>query len=433
MEPDQYFGDFDEEIRYSKKDGPRRWLGLFAGIVVGVVLGILSTDTFAELGFWIFLGVCTACVSWLTVFLFSVLGSSLCNRLGFRARELPRIFRFLGLVMAGIGLACLLALLFRSRGLGIAIALAPTIFFVCVYWTKAREQRFGLMSILLVGALCFVSSFRLFTVPALKKPPTAMERGDQGHERAEIIRVLTLNLRGSGFLEKDGIKDPKRLAQVVGNLDLDVVLLQGLSSEGFLSGLVTELGGEWSTNGPPEKFRSTAVLSKFEGQLESIVEPNYGVTLFGILRNNELIRFVSCEPVPGRSSRHRRQMVDWIMSECRKLDQSVVLAGNFYFNPNDRLNLISPMFTDSISVDRASWRSLGLLGNVVSYRHSDPLGTFSWKGRSNKEWIVVDPAIEIISTSVPGISLDEGNGLVLSLKPSVQEKSGTVQSPGVSY
>ncbi|MCH2025999.1 MAG: hypothetical protein MK172_09675, partial [Verrucomicrobiales bacterium] len=161
MEPDQYFGDFDEEIRYSKKGGPRRWLGLFAGIVVGVVLGILSTDTFAELGFWIFLGVCTACVSWLTVFLFSVLGSSLCNRLGFRARELPRIFRFLGLVMAGIGLACLLAWLFRSRGLGIAIALAPTIFFICVYWTKAREQRFGLMSILLVGALCFVSSFRL--------------------------------------------------------------------------------------------------------------------------------------------------------------------------------------------------------------------------------------------------------------------------------
>ena len=94
--------------------------------------------------------------------------------------------------MAGIGLACLLAWLFRSRGLGIAIALAPTIFFVCVYWTKAREQRFGLMSILLVGALCFVSSFRLFTVPALKKPPTAMERGDQGHERAEIIRVLTI-------------------------------------------------------------------------------------------------------------------------------------------------------------------------------------------------------------------------------------------------
>ena len=91
------------------------------------------------------------------------------------------------------------------------------------------------------------------------------------------------------------------------------------------------------------------------------------------------------------------------------------------------------MFTDSISVDRASWRSLGLLGNVVSYRHSDPLGTFFWKGRSNKEWIVVDPSIEIISTSVPGISLDEGNGLVLSLKPSVQEKSGTVQSPGVSY
>ena len=174
-------------------------------------------------------GSCTACVSWLTVFLFSVLGSSLCNRLGLRARELPRIFRFLGLVIAGFGLTCLLGLLFRSKGLGIAIALAPTIFFVCVYWTKPREQRFGLMSILLVGALCFVSSFRLFTVPALKKPPFPMERNDEGHERGDIIRVLTLNLRGSGFFEKGGIKDPKRLAQVVGNLDLDVVLLQGLS------------------------------------------------------------------------------------------------------------------------------------------------------------------------------------------------------------
>ena len=433
MESDQYFGDFDEEIRYSKEGRPSRWLGLFAGIVVGSVLGILSSDTFVEIGFWILLGSGTACVSWLMVFLASVLGSSLCNRLGLRARELPRIFRFLGLIIAGIGLACLLGVLFRSRGLGFGIILAPTIFFISVYWTKPRGQRFGLMSILLVGALCFIASLRLFTVPVLKKPLIAMEREDKGHDRGEIIRVLTFNLRGSGFFRKDGIKDPKRLAQIVRTLDLDVVLLQGLSSTQFVNSFVSELGKDWSANGFTEGHNSTAILSKFEGQLESIVEPNYGVTFFGILRDNEVIRFVSCEPVPGRSSRQRRQMVDWLLNECRKLDQSVILAGNFYFNPNDRWNLISPIFTDSISIDRASWRSLGLLGDVISYRKSDPLGVFSWKLHKNREWIIVDPRIEITSTSEPGISVDEGNALVFSLKPSPQDKTSSVKSPGVSH
>ena len=42
MESDQYFGDLDEELRHSMKAGPRHWLALVAGLVVGVVLGILS-------------------------------------------------------------------------------------------------------------------------------------------------------------------------------------------------------------------------------------------------------------------------------------------------------------------------------------------------------------------------------------------------------
>jgi hypothetical protein len=161
--------------------------------------------------------------------------------------------------------------------------------------------------------------------------------------------------------------------------------------------------------------------------------PNYGITIFGILRGNEVIRFVSCEPVPGKSSRSRREMVDWLLSECRKSGESVVVAGNFYFNPNDRWNLISPMLTDSISIDRASWRSLGLLGNVISYRASDPFGDFSWKLHKNREWIVVDPSIGIVETSLPGISVDEGNALVLSLKPALKKSSESEDGPGVSF
>jgi|TARA_B110000116_G_scaffold270656_1_gene289272 hypothetical protein len=433
MESDQYFGDLDEEIRYSMKARPRRWLGLFAGLVVGVVLGILSSNTFVEFTFWILLGCSTACVSWVIVLLASLIGGSLCNKLGLRARTLPRIFRFLGILIASVGFTCLLGVIFKSRGFGIGLTLAPTIFFICVYWTMPRGQSFGLMSILLVGALSFISSFKLFTVPALEKPPTVLEKDDSVHDRKDIIRVLTLNLRGSGILQREGIKDPKRLAQVVGPLDVDVVLLQGLESKELLSELVSELGKDWSANEVPDENNSTAIISKFNGQLESLAEPNYGITIFGILRNNKVIRFVSCEPVADNSSRNRREMVDWLLSECRKSGESVVVAGNFYFNPNDRWNLISPMLTDSISIDRASWRALGLLGDVISYKHSDPLGAFSWKLHKNREWIIVDPSIEIVETSLPDISLGEGNALVFSLKPTVQKKSKPEDSSGVSF
>jgi len=289
------------------------------------------------------------------------------------------------------------------------------------------------MSILLVGAMFFITSLKLFTVSPLQKPPLSLKKDDGRHDRGDLIRVLTLNLRGSGIFKKEGIKDPLRLAQVMRPLDIDVVLLQGLKSKEFLSALVSELGKEWSVNTVPEEDGSTAILSKLEGQLESLEMPNYGITIFGILRGNEVIRFVSCEPVPGKSSRSRREMVDWLLSECRKLGESVVVAGNFYFNPNDRWNLISPMLTDSISIDRASWRSLGLLGNVISYRASDPFGDFSWKLHKNREWIVVDPSIGIVETSLPGISVDEGNALVLSLKPALKKSSESEDRPGVSF
>ena len=423
MESDQYFGDPDEGIRYSMKAKPRRWLGLFAGLVVGVVLGILSSNTFVEFTFWILLGCSTACVSWVIVLLSSLIGGSLCNRLGLHARTLPRIFRFMGILIASVGFTCLLGVLFKSWGLGIGLTLAPTIFFICVYWTKPRGQRFGLMSILLVGSLFFISSFKLFTVPALEKPPRALKKDDILHDRKDIIRVLTLNLRGSGILKKDGIKDPTRLANVIESLDLDVVLLQGLNSNEYLSAVVSELGKDWSANELPDEYNSTAIISKLNGQLESLAEPNYGMTLFGILKENKVIRFVSCEPVAGRSSRDRRKMVDWLLSERRESGESVVVAGNFYFNPHDRWNLISPIMTDSISIDRASWRSLGLLGHVISYRYSDPLGAFSWKLSKNREWIVVDPSIKIVDSSQPAISFGEGNALVFTLKTTIQKEN----------
>ena len=188
-----------------------------------------------------------------------------------------------------------------------------------------------------------------------------------------------------------------------GVLDLDVVLLQGLKSNEYLNSVISELGKDWSTNKIPDKDNSTAIISKFNGQLESLTGPSYGVTLFGILKENKVIRFVSCEAMPGRSSMNRREIVDWLLSERREAGESTVVTGNFYFNPNDRWNLISPLLTDSISIDRSSWRALSLLGNVISYRHSDPLGVFSWKLHKNREWIIVDPSIEIVDTSLSRI------------------------------
>ena len=46
---------------------------------------------------------------------------------------------------------------------------------------------------------------------------------------------------------------------------------------------------------------------------------------------------------------------------------------------------------------------------------------------------IVDPSIGIVETSLPGISVDEGNALVLSLKPALKKSSESEDGPGVSF
>ena len=93
MDSDQYSADLDEEYNIALDGRPRRWLGLFAGLYVGFVLGIVSSYSVLQVGYWIKLGVVSSVVSWGLVFLGSTFGNLLGARFGVNASSIRPIIR----------------------------------------------------------------------------------------------------------------------------------------------------------------------------------------------------------------------------------------------------------------------------------------------------------------------------------------------------
>ena len=424
MELDQYSPELDEVYEDDEIDKPRLWLGLSVGVFVGIVLGVLSAHSIENAFFWIKLGIIVAFISWSLVFLASLI-FRIVNRNLFKIRFAPRLLRVIGLVLLVSGLSYLLGLIFNFRGVGVMLTLLPTIFLISVFWTKPHGQSYSLTAILIFGTGIFLISFKLFTIPAIIKPLLPDQPVSESQD--SDIKLLAFNLRRSGVIPQRGIKDPRKLAKIINDEDVEVVLFQGIPDKKFLDDLLSEIGDDWTSAVSSDDKNKTAIISKFGKGTEVFKSKEADLSMASFEKNGNLIRFVSCEAPSGRKSLERRNLVDWLLKEYRKDGQLIIAAGNFKFNPQVRWTFLSPIITDSISYDRASWKALSLLGEIFGYSPSSnqPIRKLNLK----QEWMILSPGMNLVSSSLPEMSYKDGAATVISLRIGNKEKDLVSDNP----
>ena len=424
MELDQYSPELDEVYEDDEIDKPRLWLGLSVGVFVGIVLGVLSAHSIENAFFWIKLGIIVAFISWSLVCLGSLIFRIL-NRNLFKIRFAPRLLRVIGLVLLVSGLSYLLGLIFNFGGVGVILTLLPTIFLISVFWTKPHGQSYSLTAILIFGTGIFLISFKLFTIPAIIKPLLPDQPVSESQD--SDIKLLAFNLRRSGVIPQRGIKDPRKLAKIINDEDVEVVLFQGIPDKKFLDDLLSEIGDDWTSAVSSDDKNKTAIISKFGKGTEVFKSKEADLSMASFEKNGNLIRFVSCEAPSGRKSLERRNLVDWLLKEYRKDGQLIIAAGNFKFNPQVRWTFLSPIITDSISYDRASWKALSLLGKIFGYSPSSnqPIRKLNLK----QEWMILSPGMNLVSSSLPEMSYKDGAATVIALRIGNKEKDLVSDNP----
>ena len=424
MELDQYSPELDEVYEDDEIDKPRLWLGLSVGVFVGIVLGVLSAHSIENAFFWIKLGIIVAFISWSLVCLGSLI-FRIVNRNLFKIRFAPRLLRVIGLVLLVSVLSYLLGLIFNFRGVGVILTLLPTIFLISVFWTKPHGQSYSLTAILIFGTGIFLISFKLFTIPAIIKPLIPDQPVSEPQD--SDIKLLAFNLRRSGVISQKGIKEPRKLAKIINDEDVEVVLFQGIPDKKFLDDLLSEIGGDWTPAVSSDDKNKTAIISKFGKGTEVFKSKEADLSMASFEKNGNLIRFVSCEAPSGRKSLERRNLVDWLLKEYRKDGQLIIAAGNFKFNPQVRWTFLSPIITDSISYDRASWKALSLLGEIFGYSpySNQPIRKLNLK----QEWMILSPGMNLVSSSLPEMSYKDGAAAVIALRIGNKEKDLVSDNP----
>jgi len=424
MELDQYSPELDEVYEDDEIDKPRLWLGLSVGVFVGIVLGVLSANSIENAFFWIKLGIIVAFISWSLVCLGSLIFRTV-NRNLFKMRFAPRLLRVIGLVLLVSGLSYLLGLIFNFRGVGVILTLLPTIILISVFWTKPHGQAYSLTSILIFGTGIFLISFKLFTIPAIIKPLLPDQQVSESQD--SDIKLLAFNLRRSGVIPQKGIKDPRKLAKIINDEEVEVVLFQGIPDKKFLDDLLSEIGDDWTSAVSSDDKNKTAIISKFGKGTEVFKSKEADLSMASFEKNGNLIRFVSCEAPSGRKSLERRNLVDWLLKEYRKDGQLIIAAGNFKFNPQVRWTFLSPIITDSISYDRASWKALSLLGKIFGYSpySNQPIRKLNLK----QEWMILSPGMNLVSSSLPEMSYKDGAAAVIALRIGNKEKDLVSDNP----
>ena len=424
MELDQYSPELDEVYEDDEIGKPRLWLGLSVGVFVGIVLGVLSANSIENAFFWIKLGIIVAFISWSLVCLGSLI-FRIVNRNLFKMRVAPRLLRVIGLVLLVSGLSYLLGLIFNFRGVGVILTLLPTIFLISVFWTKPHGQSYSLTAILIFGTGIFLISFKLFTIPAIIKPLIPDQPVSEPQD--SDIKLLAFNLRRSGVISQKGIKEPRKLAKIINDEDVEVVLFQGIPDKKFLDDLLSEIGDDWTSAVSSDDKNKTAIISKFGKGTEVFKSKEADLSMASFEKNGNLIRFVSCEAPSGRKSLERRNLVDWLLKEYRKDGQLIIAAGNFKFNPQVRWTFLSPIITDSISYDRASWKALSLLGEIFGYSpySNQPIRKLNLK----QEWMILSPGMNLVSSSLPEMSYKDGAAAVIALRIGNKEKDLVSDNP----
>ena len=340
-------------------------------------------------------------------------------------RVAPRLLRVIGLVLLVSGLSYLLGLIFNFRGAGAILTLLPTIFLISVFWTKPHGQSYSLTAILIFVTGIFLISFKLFTIPAIIKPLIPDQPVFEPQD--SDIKLLAFNLRRSGVIPQKGIKDPRKLAKIINDEDVEVVLFQGIPDKKFLDDLLSEIGNDWTSAVSSDDKNKTAIISKFGKGTEVFKSKEADLSMASFEKNENLIRFVSCEAPSGRKSLERRNLVDWLLKEYRKDGQLIIAAGNFKFNPQVRWTFLSPIITDSISYDRASWMALSLLGEIFGYNpySNQPPRKLNLK----QEWMILSPGMNLVSSSLPEMSYKDGAATVIALRIGNKEKDLVSDNP----
>ena len=425
MELDQYSPELDEVYEDDEIDRPRLWLGLAVGVFAGILLGVLSAHSTDNAFFWIKLGIIFAFISWSLVCLASLIFRTV-NRNLFKMRFVPRLLRVVGLVLLVSGLSYLLGLIFNFKGVGVILTLLPIVFLISVFWTKPQGQAYSMTSILIFGSGIFLISFKLFTIPAILKPLIPLNQPVSESADSDV-KLLAFNLRRSGVIPKKGIKDPRKLAKIINDEDVEIVLFQGIPNKKFLGNLLSEIGDDWTNAVSSDDKNKTAIISKFGRGNEVFKSEEADLSMASFEKNGNSIRFVSCEAPSGRQSSERRNLVDWILKEYRKDGQLIIAAGNFKFNPQVRWTFLSPIITDSISYDRASWKALSLLGEIFGYNPSSNQSIR--KLNLMQEWLIVSPGMELVSRSLPEMSYEDGTATVVALRVLNEEKDLVFDNP----
>ena len=268
-------------------------------------------------------------------------------------------------------------------------------------------------------------SFKLFTIPAIIKPLLPDQPVSESQD--SDIKLLAFNLRRSGVIPQKGIKDPRKLAKIINDEDVEVVLFQGIPDKKFLDDLLSEIGDDWTSAVSSDDKNKTAIISKFGKGTEVFKSKEADLSMASFEKNGNLIRFVSCEAPSGRKSLERRNLVDWLLKEYRKDGQLIIAAGNFKFNPQVRWTFLSPIITDSISYDRASWKALSLLGKIFGYSPSSnqPIRKLNLK----QEWMILSPGMNLVSSSLPEMSYKDGAATVIALRIGNKEKDLVSDNP----
>lgn len=426
MELDQYSGDLEVDFEDEIKVQARPWLGLAVGIFVGIVLGGLSADSLANSFYWIKLGSIFSLISWGLVCLAHLI-FRIVNKRIFKIEIVPRFFKVVGLLLLVCGMGYLLGPLFNFQGTGVILTLLPSIFFISVFWTKPERQSFGLASVAIFGTGIFLLSFKLFTIPAVLKaiPPNEPALKVQSSD----TRLLAFNLRRWGIFSQRGIEDTSKLAKIINDEKVEFALFQGIPNKNFLDQLLSNLGDNWTSAVFSEDKNQTAIISKIGKVSEAFRSEVADISMVAFEKDGNLVRYVSCNSPSGRKSQERRELVDWLLKQYRKENELIVVAGNFNFNPHDRWSFLSPMITDSISYDRASWKALSLLGDIFGYSpNSDqPIRRLNMK----QEWVIVSPGIELVSKTLPNISISDGSATVMTLRIMNSKNDLNGNSPSV--
>ena len=285
MELDQYSPELDEVYEDDGIDKPRLWLGLSVGVFVGIVLGALSAHSIENAFFWIKLGIIGAFISWSLVCLGSLI-FRIFNRNLFKMRVAPRLLRVIGLVLLVSGLSYLLGLIFNFRGVGVILTLLPTIFLISVFWTKPHGQSYSLTAILIFGTGIFLISFKLFTIPANIKPLIPDQPVSEPQD--SDIKLLAFNLRRSGVISQKGIKEPRKLAKIINDEDVEVVLFQGIPDKKFLDDLLSEIGDNWTSAVSSDDKNKTAIISKFGKGTEVFKSKEADLSMASFEKNGNL-------------------------------------------------------------------------------------------------------------------------------------------------